>query len=279
MRSEPCTEAKAPPKPSAPSHTRARHPAVTTKPQTSADGSEGPISAAGAICGGETGAPVIIATPKAVPPVRRRQPAPAKAQTPLEAAMSAEAPTQSDATMPEEPSKKTFWGKLFGDRSKEAAAENSKYMGEGLTPLPGNSGGEYTAPKPVVVPAAKPLEVVAPVPIFARYNYFSPHKPAPGDRTMANGAFTEARLFEQDWQRWSYALQSYQQAAALDPSWFEAQYNTGVIAHRLRNYSVALPRYEMALAIRPESDGCALQFCAGVSRRRVMRRTRRNNRN
>jgi tetratricopeptide (TPR) repeat protein len=137
-------------------------------------------------------------------------------------------------------------------------------MGQGLTPLPGNTGTDASSEtKPVVVPAAKPLEVAPPVPVFARYNYFSPHKPAPGDRTAASGAFTKARVFEQD-EKWTDALQWYQQAAGFDPSWFEAQYNTGVLAHRLRNYATALPRYELALAVQPDSTDARYNFALAL---------------
>jgi hypothetical protein len=85
---------------------------------------------------------------------------------------------------------------------------------------------------PPVIQPAKPIPVVEPAPVFARYNYFSPRKPQAGDRTASTGAFTKARLFEQE-EKWTDALQWYQQSAALDPAWFEAQYNTGVLAHRL----------------------------------------------
>ena len=53
-------------------------------------------------------------------------------------------------------------------------------------------------------------------------------------------------------------------AADKDPSWFEAQYNTGVIAHRLRNYSLALPRYELALAIQPDSVDARYNFALAL---------------
>ena len=159
--------------------------------------------------------------------------------------------------------KKTFWGKLFGGLGKNSD-ENAKYMGEGLTPLPAGTGGD-TAPaaKPVVVPAARPLETVTPAPVFARYNYLSPRKPSPGDHRAASGSFTKARLFEQD-ENWPDALAWYQEAAVLDPSWFEAQYNAGVLAHRLRNYSVALPRYEMALAVQPDSADARYNFALAL---------------
>ena len=90
-----------------------------------------------------------------------------------------------------------------------------------------------SAPAPVVEP--KPVKIVQPAPpMFPRYLYLSPRKPTAGARRTASGAFTRAREFEQD-SRWMDVLQSYRQAAELDPSWFEAQYNCGVVAYRLRN--------------------------------------------
>jgi tetratricopeptide (TPR) repeat protein len=77
------------------------------------------------------------------------------------------------------------------------------------------------------------------------------------------GAFTKARLAEQD-EKWPDAQQWYQTAAELDPAWFEAQYNTGVLAHRLRNYSLALPRYELALALQPESVDARYNFALAL---------------
>jgi tetratricopeptide (TPR) repeat protein len=95
---------------------------------------------------------------------------------------------------------------------------------------------------------------------FPRYNYTSPEDArARRPAGSADGAFTKARLAEQD-ENWPDAEQWYQTAADTDPSWFEAQYNAGVIAHRMRNYSVALPRYELALAIQPESMDARYNF-------------------
>ncbi len=79
----------------------------------------------------------------------------------------------------------------------------------------------------------------------------------------AAGAFTKAREAEGD-EKWADALQWYQQAATLDPSWFEAQYNTGVVAHRLHNYALALPRYEDALVIQPDSVDARYNFALAL---------------
>jgi hypothetical protein len=118
------------------------------------------------------------------------------------------------------------------------------------------------APKPVVAP--KPVKMVQPAPpTFPRYLYLSPRKPPAGDRRTASGAFTRAREFEQN-SRWLDALQSYRQATELDPGWFEAQYNYGVIAFRLRNFNQSLAAYEMALALQPDSVDTRYNFALAL---------------
>jgi tetratricopeptide (TPR) repeat protein len=159
----------------------------------------------------------------------------------------------------EDQPKPSFWGKLFN--GSPDAAPDTKYRGQGLTALP--AIGADPSPKPVVIPAAKPLPIVEPVPTFPRYTYISPRKPAAGDRATAAGAFTRARLFEQE-EKWPEALQEYKQSAVLDPSWFEAQYNAGVLAHRLRDYGSALPRYELALAIQKDSADARYNFALAL---------------
>jgi hypothetical protein len=129
----------------------------------------------------------------------------------------------------------------------------------GVTPLPPANSGSATAGRPPAVPA-KPVKIVQPAsPTFPRYLYLSPRRPADGDRRTASNAFTRAREFEQN-SDLPGALQAYRQAAELDPGWFEAQYNYGVIAYRLRNYQQSLAAYEMALAIQPESGNARYYF-------------------
>jgi tetratricopeptide (TPR) repeat protein len=119
-----------------------------------------------------------------------------------------------------------------------------------------------SVPAPVVAP--KPVKIVQPAPpAFPRYLYLSPRKLPAGDRRTASGAFTRAREFEQN-SRWLDALQSYRQATELDPSWFEAQYNYGVVAYRLRNYNQSLAAYEMALAIQPDSVDARYNFALAL---------------
>ncbi|HVU28726.1 MAG TPA: tetratricopeptide repeat protein [Verrucomicrobiae bacterium] len=113
-------------------------------------------------------------------------------------------------------------------------------------------------------PAPKPVKIFPPAPpVFPRYLYSSPAKPAPGDRASAERAFTRAREAEID-SRWPSAMDSYHQAATLDPSWFEAQYNYGVLAYRLQNYQSSLMAYEKALAIQPDSVNARFNFALAL---------------
>jgi len=142
--------------------------------------------------------------------------------------------------------------------SPPPAANNSRV---GVTPLPPVN---TAPPPPAPVAAPKPVKTVQPPsPLFPRYQYLSPRKPRAGDRRAASGSFTQAREFEQN-SDWTDALQSYRQATELDPAWFEAQYNYGVIAFRLRNYSQSLAAYETALAIQPDSVDARYNFALAL---------------
>jgi tetratricopeptide (TPR) repeat protein len=149
-----------------------------------------------------------------------------------------------------------------------------KYVETGITPLPPFNSAP-TASTPVLVVATtqpapappvepKPIQIFQPsAPSFPRYLYLSPRRPVAGDRVAASGAFTKAQIFEQASQ-WTDAMEAYHQAADFDPSWFEAQYNYGVLAYRLRDFSAALPAYETALAIRPDSTNARYNFALAL---------------
>ena len=180
-------------------------------------------------------------------------------------------PVEMSEAPPPYPKKGGFWHSVFGSPSyTKSTPAHDKYMGTGLTPVPppGDDSGAAPTTKTSDLPEAKsggsnPAE---PAQIFARYNYFSPTKPPPGDHSVgspAAGAFTKARLYEMQ-NKWTDALQWYEEAATLDPSWFEAQYNAGVLAHKLRNFALALPRYEWALAIQPDSVDARYNFALAL---------------
>ena len=147
-----------------------------------------------------------------------------------------------------------------------------KYVMTGVTPLPpAGSGSEQATAAPLLPPKfnlpapaptvdAKPVKIVPSAPpVFPRYVYLSPRKPGAGDRVAASFAFSKARVFEQS-SRWTDAVDWYRRAAEADASWFEAQYNYGVLAYRLRNFPSALSAYETALAIQPGSTDARYNF-------------------
>jgi Flp pilus assembly protein TadD len=125
------------------------------------------------------------------------------------------------------------------------------------TPSPSVNTAALSTPKP---PPAKPVHIIQPAPpAFPRYLYLSPNKPRPGNRPGATIAFAQAQQFEHD-GRVSDALDSYREAARLDPSWFEAQYDCGVMAYHLGDFGQSLRAYEMTLAIRPDSADARCNF-------------------
>ena len=135
--------------------------------------------------------------------------------------------------------------------------------GNPVEPIP-ESGANRAVPGEPARHPAKPFHLVQPAPPpFPRYLYLSPPKPAAGDRRAAGRAFAQAQQFERD-KQYQDALDSYREAAQLDPSWFEAQYNCGVVAYRLKDYDQSLRAYEMALAIQPDSEDARYNFALAL---------------
>ena len=138
-----------------------------------------------------------------------------------------------------------------GSGSLLSPRASQNYATTGVTPLPETARTE---------PAPPPVRVVPPPPpVFPRYVFLSPHKPAAGDRQAAAVAFAAAQQAEQR-QDTAQAEDGYRKAAQLDPSWFEAQYNYGVLAGRQSDFSHSLAAYEMVLAIRPDSADARFNF-------------------
>ncbi len=166
---------------------------------------------------------------------------------------------------PVEASSAPATNQAVGSSAPEPKPEQ-KYIETGVTPLPPSNFTPPAVATPVAAPPAeaRPIQIVqSAAPTFPRYLYQSPRKPAAGDRVAAAGAFTKAQIFEQA-SRWTDAMQAYRQAATFDPGWFEAQYNYGVLAYRLRDFSAALPAYETALAIQPDSANARYNFALAL---------------
>src|SRR5207237_1148066 len=127
-----------------------------------------------------------------------------------------------------------------------------------------NSNPVLLPPKPASRPVVKASSPPLPPPVtFPRYSYKSPSKPRPGDHKAAASVFNEGHKYEQA-QQYADAMNSYQTAAAVDPGWFEAQYNYGVLAFRQRDFEHALAADEMALAIQPDSVDTRYNFALAL---------------
>jgi tetratricopeptide (TPR) repeat protein len=92
-----------------------------------------------------------------------------------------------------------------------------------------------------------------------RYTYLSPPRPASGNRAQAQRAFEQGSR-AQSANRLSEAAQAYRHATQLDPAFFEADYNLGLVATEARNWPTALAAYEEALAIKPDSANARYNF-------------------
>ncbi|HEX9047063.1 MAG TPA: tetratricopeptide repeat protein [Verrucomicrobiae bacterium] len=167
-----------------------------------------------------------------------------------------------EAPMPENEPRHGFFHRVFG---ANRADNNTATAAKPASPATGTGPAAATGDQLAATKAEEDKPAgTKPAPVnFPRYAYTSPTRPAPGERRAAEGAFTKARLAEQD-ESWADALKWYQAAANTDPAWFEAEYNAGVMAHRLHVYGTALPRYELALAIQPDSVDARYNFALAM---------------
>jgi tetratricopeptide (TPR) repeat protein len=200
--------------------------------------------------------PAILAAPNPSAPVTRSAP---------------QAPQDTNSGKP------GVWHRLNPANWFGSSEPKGNYVENGVTPLPPpGSSNNHVKPTPAPVSASQPSAQTAPVaeskpvkiippapPSFPRYMYLSPRKPKTGDHKAAARAFADAQQFEQKHQ-WTDALDAYQNATKSDPSWFEAQYNCGVLAWRQKNYDQSLSAYEMALAIQPASVDARYNFALAL---------------
>ncbi len=128
----------------------------------------------------------------------------------------------------------------------------------------GNAAPVSASAAPATAPFVTPSTASAPSPApearkVPRYTYRSPAKPQPGNREDAQRAFAQG-VQSQRAERLNEAIQSYSQAAQVDPGFFEAWYNLGLAAHQARRFQQSLAAYETALAIEPTSADARYNF-------------------
>ena len=201
--------------------------------------------------------PVVVhAAPAVTMPVVKSPPAPPAATVAAAAPSKTFTPDNPQVEPPpadaETTGKPGFWSKLKPTRWFASEVPDKKYENSGLVPLPVPGAAE-----------SRPAEIPAGPPVFPRYGYVAPARPAAGDRRAASGAFNKARIEEQASQ-WLEAMQSYRTAVEMDPAWFEAEYNFAVLSFQLGNHRQALAAYEQALAMEPDSVVARFNFALAL---------------
>lgn len=160
---------------------------------------------------------------------------------------------------PTQPAKRTLLQKLnpvswFRRDSRSPPAPTPLAQSEVLA-----KSDEKAAPETRSLVSNPASSAPPPVSDVGPYKYLSPAKPAEGNHQQAERAFAKGEQARQA-QQWVEAITFYQAAVKSDPAYFEAYYNLGLTAFRLRNYSLALASWEYALAIEPDSSDARYNF-------------------
>jgi tetratricopeptide (TPR) repeat protein len=193
----------------------------------------------------------VVKNPPAAPAAPAAAPAPVKTYN-FDNPQVEPPPAETAAPEAGTPAKPGFWSRLKPTHWFGSDVPDKKYENSGLVPLPAPGAAD-----------SRPAETPAGPPVFPRYGYLAPARPAAGDRRAASGAFNKARMEEQA-SRWLEAMQSYRTAVEMDPAWFEAEYNFAVLSFQLGNHRQALAAYEQALAIQPDSVVARFNFALAL---------------
>lgn len=104
-----------------------------------------------------------------------------------------------------------------------------------------------------------------PEPVFPRYTYRVRGQFQAGNRSQAEPLFIGGARAQQQGAL-AAAVESYQRALRIDPSYFEAYYNLGLAAYELRNWPLALGSFEAAAALQPTSADARYNFALALER-------------
>jgi len=224
----------------------------------------------GAAPTGRTPAP----TPAPTPPNPAPQANPARTPTPARSPKSESGSTRPSASLQPEvtpvPPEPVIRGAQNTGNAAAPAVSNSSaannqaerrgffsrvFHGSKTNPTAANASQQQMLP---VAPTPEPKPVSYP-----RYPYHSIAKPVSGNRTTAMQAFVEGSRAQQEKQL-PEAAAAYRKAIQLDPSYFEAYYNLGVVSVQSGNVSAGLAAYETALALQPDSHDARFNFALAL---------------
>lgn len=125
----------------------------------------------------------------------------------------------------------------------------------------------YSEPRSTPV-TSSPSVGTAPAPqppprVIPRYPYRKDLSLARGNRTQAEKMFADATAAYQQ-KRAALAVELYKQAVAADPSYFDAQYNLGLVAYQSKELPLALAADEQAVALKPHSADARYNFALAL---------------
>ncbi len=187
--------------------------------------------------------------------------------TPLQAPSAATTPTASAVTQKSQPSQPTPGPTAkplkrgFLSKINPARIFSGDENAAPTTALQSNVQRSSSEATDSVVPVRAQLASVSPA--VARYQYLSPAKPKPGDRAEGERAYAQGVQAQRS-HRTTEAIQAYQRATQLDPAFFDAYYNLGVVAAGAGDLRTALPAYEYALAINSSGLDARYNFALAL---------------
>lgn len=123
---------------------------------------------------------------------------------------------------------------------------------------------EEDVPAPVRQTYRPPIKSVPdpqpePPRVIARYQYRKNIPLKEGNRMVAQKVFQQGTSAHQQ-RRLADAMEAYQHASTLDPSFYDAHYNLGVAAYQVKNLPLALAANELAIAAKPSSVDARYNF-------------------
>jgi Flp pilus assembly protein TadD len=118
------------------------------------------------------------------------------------------------------------------------------------------------------VPATAPVRAAAPPEIgptrpVPRYNYVSPVAPTSGNHSEAEKDFRKGLKAHKAGNR-PEAIADYQNAVRNDPAYYDAYYNLGLVTLENGSTRLSLWAYEIALALKPESEDARYNFALAL---------------
>lgn len=143
----------------------------------------------------------------------------------------------------------------------ETAPVPRKSITQRLNPLNWFSGKSKSSGSGAAAEADPP-----PLPAGSRYEYPPTITPIPGDRAQAKQLVAEAIRARQAGDA-AQTIRAYKDAAATDPTFYDASYGLGLAALNTRDYPTALQALHRALALQEDSAEARYAFAWALQKR------------